>query len=136
MLAGEEAEADAAAGVIGVEVDEDDALPLAEGWIALLDGDGDRGADDGGQDVVSAVSERAVAVFVGKVTGEQPSEEVFEILLGAGADFDEGDAGGGMGDEDGEQATAPFAAKATELVCEVDDLSLGGVDVEVERLHS
>lgn len=35
---GEEAEADLALGVVDVEVDEDDALPGAEGWAAGYDG--------------------------------------------------------------------------------------------------
>jgi hypothetical protein len=53
--------------VVRVEIDQRDALPLAERWIAAIDRDRDRLADLRGQQVVVSVAERAMAVLVSLV---------------------------------------------------------------------
>ena len=63
-LAGDEAEPDLTTGVVAVGVDQDDALPGAQQQSSAQDGNGERGADQGGEHVIGAVALGAVPVPV------------------------------------------------------------------------
>lgn len=62
------------------------------------------GRDEGREDVVAAVAGTAVAVLPAVVRGEERVERGEQVVVTAGARFDDRDSGGGVGDEDIEEA--------------------------------
>src|SRR5204862_187636 len=82
--------ADTASWVVGVEVDQADALPGAEQQPAALDGHGEGRSGEDRQEVVGAVAAAAVAVQPAVVPGKEPLEHRLEVLLGAGAGLHHG----------------------------------------------
>lgn len=62
--------------------------------------------DEGREDVVAAVARGAVAVVPGVVGGEEGLEDGEEVVVAARAGLQDGDARGGVGDEDVEEAVA------------------------------
>ena len=70
-----------------------------------------RRRDDRRQHVVGAVAGRAVRVAVAVVARQQPLERVDEVVVGAGAGLDDGDARGRVRREHVDQ---PVAARAAE----------------------
>ena len=72
------------------------------------------GRDEGGQDVVAAVAGATVAVLPAVVGGQQGVQRGQEVVVAAGAGLENGDAGGGVRDEDVEEAVAAARRLAQE----------------------
>ena len=89
-----EAQPDVTARVVAVEVDEHDALPHAEQRLAVVDRQHEARGHDRRQHVVGPVAGRAVRVAVAIVAREQALERVDEVVVGARAGLDDGDARG------------------------------------------
>lgn len=88
-----------------------------------------------GSTVVGAVPGGAVVVEVAVVAGEQPLERGHEIVLRAAGGLHEGHARGGVGREDVDEPVASSATEGAHLVGDVDDLPIGGVDLDFGPLH-
>lgn len=72
--------------------------------------------DQGGEHVVAAVAGAAVAVLPAVVGGEQVVEGGQQVVVAARAGLQHGDAGGGVGDENVEQAVAAGGGAGEELL--------------------
>jgi hypothetical protein len=102
--AGEEAEPHGPDGVVGVGVEQADRLPGPERESPLDDRHGQRRRHQQWQDVVSAVTGRAVAMAVQPVVPWQEAlQRVQEVDIGPGPDLDHDDPRGRVRHEDGEQ---------------------------------
>lgn len=86
------------------------------------------------EDVVAAVARGAVAVLPAVVRGEEGVEGGEEVVVAAGARFDDGDACRGVRDEEVEEAVAAVGDLAQEglaVAGEVGD-ALGGACGDVQ----
>jgi hypothetical protein len=134
-LAGEEAEADVPSAVVDVGVDEDEALPDAELWLPAEDGDRHCRTDEDGEDVVSSVPRRPVAMLVATFTGEQSVDGPGEIALTARSCLHQTDSGGGVRDEDIHEAVAHLQAEPVQLLGEVGHELSPSLHVDFGALH-
>lgn len=92
------------------------------------------GRDEGREDVVAAVARGAVAVLPAVVGGEQGAQRGQEVVVAAGARFEDRDAGGGVWDEEVEEAVLAcrlLRQEGRDLTGEVEDpLLSAGVHIE------
>lgn len=80
--------------------------------------------------MVGSVARSTMAVPVAVLAWDQPSEKIYEICFGARSRLHERHTGRGVRDEDVHQAVPPPGTKAADVVGEVHDLAIAGVDRE------
>src|SRR5690606_26453406 len=95
-------------------------LPGAQGGTSGHHRDGDRGRDEGGKNVVTAVPGRAVGVAPAIILGQQVAQGGEQVVVGSSSYLDDGHPGGGVRHEYGGQAVAAVATELGQPTGEVD----------------
>jgi hypothetical protein len=116
----QEAEPNLAMRIVGVEVNQYNGLPWAQGGTTPEHGEGDRGAYERGEDVVGPVTRRTVGVSVSVVTREQPVQSVNEICFGTRTRLHEREPSRGVGHKHVDEACVISAAKSLKLFRDID----------------
>src|SRR5581483_4832843 len=123
--------------VLAIRVDDDHVLPGPEDHLALLHRKGQGRGDEHRQQVVSAVTPRAVSMGVPVVSRKQALEQVLEIGLGAGPRLHQPEAGRGVGEEQVDDAAlGTLAHEPSNLAGHVDDTPTRRIDRELGRSHA
>ena len=122
-------------GVVAVEIDEDDGLPCPESRASTDDRQAERRTDEGGEQMICAVSGRPVGVAVTPVAREQPFEGIDEVLLRARSRLDHRQPHRGVGGKDIQQPLSMVDAEGSDTRGQVGDPPAGGVHVEQGRVH-
>jgi hypothetical protein len=69
------------------------------------------------------------------VAGQDPTEQLLQVGLRAGAKLHQRQPGGGVGDEHVTQTIAQRATKGGDLVSEVDQTASGGINSQFDGAH-
>jgi hypothetical protein len=138
-LSREEAQDDGPLRVVRVRVEERDRLPRPEGHGPADDRYGDRRSGEERQDVVGAVTGRPVPVAPAFVARQEPIERLERVVVGAGTELQDHDAGGRVRHEHGEQPVSsptPLGEEPPAGVREVGEAAIGsGPDRQPDGLH-
>src|ERR1700744_1023943 len=98
--------------IVDVEINQGDRLPRAQGQPAVDDGNRGIGRQERRQHVGAAVPARTMGVTSAVVGGQHLGQHRQQILVTPRGQFDDGQAGGGVRDEDVEHPVAGGAGVA------------------------
>lgn len=107
-------------GVVGVGVDQDDALPGPQNRLTVDNRHAHRRCDEGRDNVVAAVTQRTVAMGIDVLNRKQAFECFLEVGFGARTSLDDGDTCGRVRDEDVNQPVPKAPSEPPHVRSEVD----------------
>src|SRR5829696_6756102 len=85
--------------------------------------------------MITTVATAAMPVPIDVLTWQQPVDRILEIRLGAAAGLDQGDASGGMRNEDMTQPVAPLTTELNDHLGDVGDQSSSGTQLHHIGIH-